>query len=222
MNNDFSGVQASPIAQSQQSSIRSIHAVRRVRWQKYRKTSLVILAVVIVIFATIFVINFTRNHKQTAALAANTSTATSRQIEAPVSFETLNKTFQFPLRDKNNVQISTFTYTILDAELTDEIVINGQKYHPIEGKTFLVLDLQITNNYTQSVTMQPRDFVRVTTNNSEERLAPDIYNDPVDVQAISTKPTKLALAIDTNSKDIKLQVGEIMGNKTTIPLTIKY
>jgi hypothetical protein len=149
-------------------------------------------------------------------------TATSSQAVQPVASQTIDRVFPFSVKDKTGKVITTFNYKILNAQLTNEVIINGQKYNPIPGKTFLVVNLEITNNYTQTITIQPRDYVRIIMNNSEEKLAPDIYNDPVDVQAISTKPSKLALAISTTDTNIKMQVGEITSTKTIIPLTLVY
>jgi hypothetical protein len=52
-------------------------------------------------------------------------------------------------------------------------------------------------------------------------LAPEIHNDPVEVQALSTKYTRLAFPIDDTYKDLTLYVGEINGHKDAIKLNLK-
>jgi hypothetical protein len=43
----------------------------------------------------------------------------------------------------------------------------------------------------------------------------------VEVQAISTKFTRVGFPINENDSDLKLRVGEIEGEKETIPLELK-
>lgn len=70
--------------------------------------------------------------------------------------------------------------------------------------------------------MNTRDYVRlIIDGNQEEKLAPDIHNDPVEIQAISTKQTRLGFAIDDNDKSLALQVGEIDGEKEVIELNLR-
>lgn len=181
-----------------------------------------IILVAVVILYTL--LSLVANKKENQALSISASQEAQKiQLSQPVATQTINRTFAFPVLDKSgNKPITTFQYKIDTAELRNEVVINGSKYHPIKGKTFLILTLDITNNYTQDLQIQPRDYVRVTVNNSSEKLAPDLYNQSVDVQAISTMHTDLGLAIDTNARNIKLLVGQITGSKETIPLTLSY
>ena len=204
MNNNFPGVTVSQ---------------RLRQFKRSRKSIFISLGVIIVIFLIVILINMgiTKSNAQSGNTAAQKT-----QVVQPVSDQTINRDFQFSVKDKTGKVLTLFDYKILDAQFINEVVINGQKYNPIPGKTFLVINLQITNNFTQTITIAPRDYVRIMMNNSKEKLAPDIYNDPVDVQAISTKPSKLALAVSTTDKDIQMQVGEITGTKTLIPLTLTY
>lgn len=191
--------------------------------KKQKKTigAAVILVIVLAIIYSLFSLVESKNTSDVSS-AASANTATKTQLAKPVATEKINKTFNFDVKDKTGKVITSFQYKIDSAELRDQVVINGSKYQPVVGKTFLILNLEITNNYTNDINIAPKNYVRIMMNNNNEKLAPDLYNDSVDVQAISTKPTSLGLAIDTSAKDIKLQVGEITGAKTTIPLKIKY
>jgi hypothetical protein len=149
------------------------------------------------------------------------SQATDERIEiqgAKATIE-LNREFTFPLRDNNGNEISDIKYIIRSAELRDEIIVKGSRATAVKGRTFLILNLKISNEYDQTISINTRDYVRLTVNdNEEEKLAPDIHNDPVEVQAISTKLTRIGFPVNDTDENLKLYVGEISGDKEIIEL----
>ena len=131
----------------------------------------------------------------------------------------VNKEFQFPLTDSKGEEISKIKYVIEKAELRNEIIIKGQKATAVKGRTFLVVYLKVTNEYTQKIEMQTKDYVRLSVNGNEnEWLAPDIHNDPVEVQAQSTKVTRLGFPINESDSKILIRVGQINGDKEKVEL----
>ncbi len=141
------------------------------------------------------------------------------QIQPAKSEQDINRDFTFPLKDSTGKQVSDFKYTIQKAELRDEIVIKGQRAVAVSGRTFLLIYLKITNSENQSIQINTRDYIRLSVNgNKSEWLAADVHNDPVAVQAISTKYTTVGFAINDTDKNLVLSVGEIGGDKTEIEL----
>lgn len=137
---------------------------------------------------------------------------------AKASYE-INKEFSFPLRDGGGEEISRVKYMVERAELLDEIIVKGQRATAISGRTFLIFTLKITNEFKQPIEIETRDYVRLSVNaNRQEWLAPEIHNDPVEVQAISTKYTRVGFPINETDKDLVLRVGEIDGQKEEIPI----
>ena len=133
----------------------------------------------------------------------------------------INREFAFPIRNENNKEISTIRYEIESAELRNEIYIKGEQAKAIKGRTFLIINLKITNQEKKGLQIRTRDYIRLSSNMSTEWLAPDIHNDPVEVQAISTKYTRVGFIINESDKNLTLQIGEIDGNKQTISLYVK-
>jgi hypothetical protein len=158
---------------------------------------------------------------QTNTLGASTASTKSVTVAKPLATETLNRNFDFPLNDSTGKEVSKIQYEIQSVELDNQIVVQGQIATAVAGREFLVLNLKITNNYSKSVQLNTRDYVRLVIDNSSDRLAADIHNDPVDVEAISTKYTRLGFPIDSNAKNLRLEVGEITGTKQTVQLNIK-
>lgn len=142
-------------------------------------------------------------------------------IQKPRAQQIINKEFQFPLKDQTGKEVSQLKMHLENAELRNEIIVKGKRATAVTGRTFLIVTLKITNDFDRPVTINARDYFRLTINNSTERLAPDIHNDPVEVQAISTKYTRVGFPINDTDKNLMLQVGEISGRKETIKLNLK-
>ncbi len=143
------------------------------------------------------------------------------EIESPKATQVINRSFEFPLKDQAGKEVSKLKYEIQGAELRDEIVIKGERATAVRGKTFLVVNLKVTNSYDKSIQINVKDYVRLIVNNSNEKIAPDIHNDPVDVLAISTKLTRVGFPINDTDNNLTLQVGEIEGTKQLIKLNLK-
>lgn len=149
--------------------------------------------------------------------------ASNRNLEvkgAKASHE-LNREFSFPIRNGDGEEVNTVDFVLETAELRDEIIVKGQRATSIKGRTFLILTLKITNQHSQAIEIDTRDYMRLSVNgNEEEWLAPDIHNDPVEVQAISTKYTRVGFPINDSDENLLLRVGEINGEKERVELNL--
>ena len=177
-----------------------------------------IVLVVVIVIAGFGISRLMANGKGSqTVLSANNKTS----LDKPTATETLNKSYDFPLKDATGKEVSKLNYIIQSVELRDSIIVKGQQATAIKGRTFLIVNLKITNSYDKSVQLNSKDYIRLIVGSSTEKLAADIHNDPVDVQAISTKYTRLGFPIDENEQSLTLQVGEITGKKDQIKLDLK-
>ena len=186
----------------------------------FKKAPLFIAVFVIAIVGIIGIVGvntFGKSDSNSSVLSAKSETKVSK----PLAEQELNKNFNFPLTDDTGREVSKIQYEIQSAELRDEIIVKGQRASAVDGRVFLILNIKITNNYKQSVQLNTKDYVRLTVAGSPEKLAADIHNDPVEVQAISTKFTRLGFPIDANAEDLTLQIGEINGKKETVKLNLR-
>lgn len=142
------------------------------------------------------------------------------QVSPASETQSINKEFSFPLTNSEGEEISKIKFNLQDAELRDQIIVKGQRATAVEGRTFLILNLKITNDYDKSLEIDTRDYIRLSINgNEEEWIAPDIHNDPVEVQAQATKYTRVGFPINVSDESLKIRVGEIDGKKDTLDLS---
>ena len=178
---------------------------------KYKK----IFAVIVVIIAVITVFNIVRGGKAETKTSSNTHVQ-NQKIDAPQAKakQEINQTFTFPIGEENKI-----FYTIESAELQDEIIVKGQLAKSVTGKTFIVVTLKVRNDSQELIEVNTRDYIRLTLNgNTGDKIALEIHNDPVLVQPISTKSTRLGLPIKDTDQNLSLHVGEIDGEKKVIPI----
>lgn len=185
----------------------------------FKKNYIVILPIVTVfIIIFILVVNFfAKDSKPASVQGAQDNNARANK---PLVSQTLDKTYTFTLTDAAGKPLKV-KFEIPDVELRDQIVLRGQPVVAIEGRVFLIANIKIVNGSTTNVGMMTKDYLRLTVDGSSDKLAPEIHNDPVQVQAISTKLTRVGFAIDDDAKKLELQIGEINGKKDTIELHLQ-
>lgn len=181
----------------------------------YLFTAFGILALAAAIFSLVMLRPLNPNRSQTISA---TVTDNRVDVEQPKMTVSINKDFAFPLKDETGKEIGKFAYTIEGGELRDEIIVKGQKATAVKGREFLILNLKLKNDGNKAITINSGDFVRLSVQNNPDWLAPDIHNDPVTVQSISTKYTRLGFPVNDTDLDFKLQVGETKGSKTIVDL----
>jgi len=182
--------------------------------KKKKLKRLIPVAILIVLVGIVLVAS-----SRTIASSSKQQADTRSEIKGPKKTLTLNKEFFFPLLDSKGKQVTKIKYTIETAELRDEIIVKGQKATAVKGRTFLILTIKIVNDYDKGISVNARDYIRLSVNNQQSELvAADIHNDPVSIQAISTKVTRLGFPINDTDTAITLSVGEIKSDKESIAL----
>ncbi len=135
--------------------------------------------------------------------------------------QVVNKTFSFPVTDSNDNPITNIAYTITSVDKQNQVIIKGQRANAVAGRTFFLVNLKLTNTSSQPIQLNSRDYVRISTGNGKELYAPEMYNDPIIIQPISTEYTHIGFPIDSTEKNITLHIGQLTGPKTDIPITFK-
>jgi len=172
---------------------------------------------VVIIFVILITVSLIGRTSQGSAQTTPTNTS----LPKPVAIAQINKDFSFSLKDGTGKKVGTFAFTAETAELDPQIIIQGARVSAISGRVFLVVNLKLTNTEDQGLQINTRNYIRLSVDGSSELLAPEIHNDPVEVQAISTKYTRVGFAVNQTAKTFVLKIGEIDGTKKDITLQFK-
>lgn len=174
--------------------------------------------IALVVASLLVIVVVGRVLKNTLANKSNVTSGEKIELAAPIATTNINQSFEFPLMDENGQEVSRIKYALENAEIRDEIIVKGQRARAVNGKAFLTITLKITNSFDQGIDINSRDYLRLSVEGSSELKAPSIHNDPVEVQAISTKESRVGFAIEANQKQFTLYIGEIKGEKQTVEL----
>lgn len=160
---------------------------------------------------------------QTVFRNQNTSQSLNQvKVESAKEKAIINKEFEFPLKNSKGDEVSKIKYTVESVELRKEILLKGKKASAVSGRIFFIVNVKIANSFDKSIEINSKDYLRLVVGSREnELLAADIHNDPVKVQAISTKYTRLGFPVNDTDKEFKIRVGEINGDKVDIEVKFK-
>lgn len=152
------------------------------------------------------------------ALGDNSSSQTTKTIlKAATANVEIQKDYQVSVLNEDGEEVDGVLMRLENAEVRDEIIVQGQKANSVAGRAFLVINMKLVNELEQAVEINTKDYLRLGISEAEW-FAPDIHNDPVLVQAISTKPTRVAFPVDGGLRKFSLKVGEISGEKETVEI----
>lgn len=180
-----------------------------------RKRLLAIFSGLILLLLAFWVVGQKAVKTNGSTTASLSQTLTNQQILK----QNIERSFDFPLKDNKGVEVGKFVYQIESGEIKKSIVVKGKVLTAVEGKTFLILNLKLTNELNKNIQLNSRDYIRLSlANEGNEWLAPEVHNDPLEVQAISTKYTRIGFPISESDKNFKIQAGEINGEKTVLDL----
>lgn len=191
-------------------------SISSTRFTKIGENKKKIIYVIITIVGIIAILFFVRG---LASSISKDSKNDQIDIKSAEKLTDLNKEFAFPLKNSEGEEVSSFKYEIVSAELRDEIIVQGQKATAVKGRKFMIVNLKLSNSFDKSIEVNTRDYIRLSVNeNQDEWLAPDIHNDPVEIQAISTKNTRVGFPINESDTKLVLQIGEINGEKQKVDI----
>lgn len=199
-------------------------AFRKLNRKKLFKMVFPIVLIVIVLGVAIAIVKNLPDAQSTPTAISNSS-STEIKVASALATQNLDKQMQFPLKDANGKEVGKFEYTIQNAEVRKQIVVQGRNATAVSGRVFLIFNLKLKNNLDKALQLNTRDYIRISVaSNPSEKLAADIHNDPVEVQAISTKYTRVGLALEEKDahQPIEITVGEIGGAKQTVTLNFKF
>lgn len=130
---------------------------------------------------------------------------------------TVNKKFTFNGLDETGKKKGKLDMNITTAEKTNSVIVQDKTYTAKNGKTFLIVNLELVNDSKDRLNIFPGDLIRLVVNNNEDKkFAPDLHNNYVNVAPISTKIERVGFVIDGAANNLKLEIGELEADKVAV------
>ena len=181
-----------------------------------KRTIYIVLGVILLIVLAGSVFYFTKGRSKSGS-----QSDTSNQIvsENGVS-AALNKKINFPIKDSSgkdtgNQLVVNFT----NVERSEKILYKGRPLSPRESKDFIVVNIEIENSTKDRLTVRPADFMRLVDTQGRQ-FAADIQTDPIKVEPLSIKRTRIVYIVADNLRDLKFLIGQINADRETVEVRI--
>ncbi len=179
----------------------------------HKKAALVVLAVLI-LTGGVFVGAKKLAHKSFAQGGAAQTTPAQNGPKVEI-----NRNFDVPIKTQDGKDSGeVLKVTITTVEKSDKILIQGKPASATNGKTFLIIIIDVQNDTKKQLTVKPVDLVRLLGADGKSYAA-DVYNNNVSSEPISVLKTKIGYIIDTGQKDFKLLIGEVRDKQEPIQVS---
>lgn len=131
----------------------------------------------------------------------------------------IDKTYSFSGLDDKGKKKDKIELKITEVEKTDQVVVQDKTYTAQNEKVFLIVNFELKNDSTTGLNIFPGDLLRlIVDDNEEKKYAPDLHNNFVLVAPLSTKVDRVGFVVLQKFENLKLQVGELEGEKEVIEI----
>ncbi|MBL7159334.1 hypothetical protein ISS85_02585 [Candidatus Microgenomates bacterium] len=138
-------------------------------------------------------------------------------ISSVIAITDVKKSFEFEAIVVKGKGAERIVFTIVSAELKEEIKVKGESRKVNEGKQFLLLRLEIENDTTEKLAMITSDLIRLV-DNEDKKYAPDFHNATVVIDPLSVRKDLVSFIVDAKLKSFKLLVGGLEKEKETVEI----
>src|SRR3989344_1472267 len=146
---------------------------------------------------------------------AQSGITTNPQAEVNQNFSVQART-----QDKIRVRDANLNVTLTNADIDSTLLVQGQRANAREGKTFLIVNMEVENQFEVPLYIFPVDLMRLVREDGK-RIAPSVHQGTVEVRPISTKKSNVGFVVEPGDKDFKLEVGEVSGEKEILEISFK-
>lgn len=101
----------------------------------------------------------------------------------------------------------------------EDILIQGSRVIARNGKTFLVVNMEISNPYNQALYTHPVDSFRLI-DGSGKKFAPTAHQGNVEIRPQSTKTSNVGFIVPKDQKKFKVEVGELNSEKVILEFSL--
>ena len=121
---------------------------------KLPKQAIFIAVIILIAAAVIIAVKNIPSGSQTAANITKPAAPSAKATQV------INKEFSFPIKDADGKELSKIKYLIESASIQDEVLIKNERARAVAGRTFLILNIKITNSYKQGIQINSKDYIK--------------------------------------------------------------
>lgn len=129
----------------------------------------------------------------------------------------VNKSFEFETPVIDGKGTEEVTFTIVSAELKDQIKVQGKIQEATKGQLYLLLRLEIENETSNKLAFTSNDYIRLV-DAQEKKYSPDFHNATVIIDPLSVRKDLISFIVDGKAKNFKFLVGELEEEKETVEI----
>lgn len=143
----------------------------------------------------------------------NNSNADIQQIGSPVS---LQYDISIPAQNADGDTVNRdLKIKINDAQRQKRVLVKGNWVRAREGKIFIVVNMDVTNETRAILYGNPVDWARLV-EDDVKKVAPSVHQGDLEIRPQSTKVTNIAFIVDENRSSATVELGRIWGLEDTI------
>ena len=181
---------------------------RRRQWQekltRNKVFAIALLVVIILIAGIIFIFGRERS--------SNTSENLGPSVQINKSYEVVART------EKKQRTTGRFKMAVTKARFANSVLVQGKRARPVQGKMFLIIDMEIENPHKVQLYAFPVDLFRFIREDGQ-KFAPSVHQGAVLVRPEATKKSNVAFVAEPGEKKFKIEVGEVGEAKEILEIT---
>lgn len=178
--------------------------------KKHKKAAFLVLVLVLVAIGS-YGFSKARSGANSQALIGS---GTSSSLDS--SKVNVNKTFSIPIKSSDGKPTGQdLKVTVTTIEQTDSILIQNKPAKTKNGKTFLLVNMEIQNDTKTELKIKPVDMVRLVSSDGKN-FAADVYNNDVSAKAVSIQKTRVGYVVEKSQRTFRLLIGEVRGTQEPI------
>lgn len=113
----------------------------------------------------------------------------------------------------------TLKIDVIGTYKDSSLLVQGTRVSARNGKQFLIINMEITNQYNLPLYTYPVDTFRLVTADGK-KYAPTAHQSNVEIRPQATKSSNVGFIVPLDQKKFKIEVGELTGDKTLLEFSL--
>ena len=134
----------------------------------------------------------------------------------------INQEFSVQARTSEKIRVrdADLTVTLTDADIDNVLLIQGKRATTREGKTFLIINMEVENKFEVPLYIFPIDLLRLVREDGKP-IAPSVHQGTVEIRPVSVKKSNVGFVINPDEKAFRIEVGDVSSEKQILEISFK-